>query len=158
MNCLPSFIVRPPSACMHPDEYAKMFRVENTHWWFAGKRQLVRVLLDALPAQPQRSILDVGCGTGGMFLLLKEYGCVFGVDMSPLAIGFATQRRLARLGRATLPELPFGDATFDLVTTFDVLYHRRVADDQQALRELARVVKPHEFHQPDNRPQVDKHF
>ncbi len=128
---------------MHPDEYAKMFRVEDTHWWFAGKRRLVRVLLDSLPAQPNRKMLDVGCGTGGMFLLLKDYGCIVGVDESALALGFAAQRRLATLSRATLPHLPFHDEAFDLVTVFDVLYHRDVADDQVALQEIARVLKPH---------------
>lgn len=130
---------------MHPDEYEKMFRVEDTHWWFAGKRRLVRVLLDMLPPNPRRRILDVGCGTGGMHLLLKDYGCVYGVDASELAIGFSARRRLAHLGRAMLPHLPFAAASFDLVSAFDVLYHRRVEDDQVALREIYRVLKPHGY-------------
>ena len=127
---------------MRPDEYEKMFRVEDTHWWFVGKRRLVRVLLDTLPPQPQRAILDVGCGTGGMFLLLKDYGCAYGVDASELATGFAARRRLAQLARAALPHLPFAAGAFDLVTAFDVLYHRQVADDLVALKEIARVLKP----------------
>jgi ubiquinone/menaquinone biosynthesis C-methylase UbiE len=127
---------------VNPAEYEKMFRVEDTHWWFAGKRRLVRVLLDALPPQPGRKILDVGCGTGGMFVLLKAYGCVCGVDASELAVGFSARRRLAALGRAALPALPFAPAAFDLVTAFDVLYHRHIADDEAALGEIARVLKP----------------
>ncbi len=131
---------------MHPDEYAKMFRVEDTHWWFAGKRRLVRVLLDSLPPQAAprwaRKILDVGCGTGGMFLLLKDYGCVQGVDTSEIALDFARRRRLAQLKRAALPYLPFAAGAFDLVTAFDVLYHRHVEDDRAALQEIARVLKP----------------
>src|SRR5438552_8628182 len=127
---------------MQPDEYAKMFRVEETHWWFAGKRRLVRVLLDSLPPQAGRRILDVGCGTGGMFLLLKDYGCIVGVDESDIALRFAAQRPHAQLGRATLPDLPFPDRSFDLLTCFDVLYHRDVSDDQWALREMARVLRP----------------
>src|SRR5438105_7066576 len=127
---------------MQPDEYAKMFRVEETHWWFAGKRRLVRVLLDGLPAHAGRRILDVGCGTGGMFLLLKDYGCIVGVDESEIALRFATQRPHAQLGRAALPALPFPDCSFDLLTCFDVLYHRAVSDDEQALREMARVLRP----------------
>ena len=39
-------------------------------------------------------------------------------------------------------ELPFGDATFDLVTSFDVIYHLGVADDVAALREMRRVLRP----------------
>lgn len=128
---------------MHADEYEKMFRVEDAHWWFAGKRRLVRVLLDSLPPKPDRKILDVGCGTGGMFLLLKDYGYPTGIDDSELAIRFSARRHLANLGRAALPRLPFPDASFDLVSAFDVLYHRRVRDDQAALKEIARVLKPH---------------
>src|SRR5438046_8893609 len=131
---------------MQPEEYAKMFRVEETHWWFAGKRRLVRVLLDRLPPQAGRRILDVGCGTGGMFLLLKDYGTsaalVVGVDESEIALRFAAQRAHAQLGRASLASLPFPDGSFDLLTAFDVLYHRDVSDDQSALGEMARVLRP----------------
>jgi SAM-dependent methyltransferase len=128
---------------MHPDEYIKMFAVEDTHWWFVGKRKLAGVFLDALPAQATRKILDVGCGTGGMHALLRSYGSVCGVDMSEIALGLAARRANAHLQYAALPHLPFADATFDLVTLFDVLYHRCVADDWLALREVARVLRPH---------------
>ncbi len=130
---------------MDPAEYEKMFRVEDTHWWFAGKRRLVRVLLDGLPPQARRRLLDVGCGTGGMFRLLKEYGCVCGVDASDLALGFAARRQLAMLEQGVLPYLPFADAAFDVVTAFDVLYHQFVTDDEAALVEMARVLKPHGY-------------
>lgn len=127
---------------MNPDEYEKMFRLENTHWWFAGKRRLVRVILDSLPPNQQRKILDVGCGTGGMFALLKDYGCLIGVDESELAIALSAKRQHTDLARAALPHLPFVDSSFDSVSAFDVLYHRRVEDDRAALKEIARVLKP----------------
>ena len=111
---------------MDPPEYEKMFRVEDTHWWFAGKRRLVRVLLDRLPRDPARKILDIGCGTGGMFLLLKDYGCVYGVDASELATGLAAHRHLASLRRAALPSLPFAHAAFSLVTPVALLSLRRL--------------------------------
>jgi ubiquinone/menaquinone biosynthesis C-methylase UbiE len=128
---------------MRSEEFEKMFLLEDTHWWFAGKRRLARVLLDSLPPKPRRKILDVGCGTGGMFRLLKDYGHIIGIDDSELAVGFSARRNLANLGRAALPHLPFADASFDLVSAFDVLYHRRVEDDQAALNEIARVLRAH---------------
>ena len=38
--------------------------------------------------------------------------------------------------------LPFENASFDAVTSFDVLYHAWVTDDRAAVAEMARVVRP----------------
>jgi SAM-dependent methyltransferase len=127
---------------VNPEEYEKMFAVEDRHWWFAGKRKLVGVLLDRARLPKDAKILDVGCGTGGMELLLHRYGRVTAIDASPLALSFAKRRGLAELRRAQLPNLPFADASFDLVGIFDVLYHRNVGDDAAGARELLRVLKP----------------
>lgn len=127
---------------MNAEEYEKMFSVEDRHWWFSGKRKLVGTLLDGAPIPKDARILDVGCGTGGMHLLLHRYGRVTGVDASPIALSFAARRGLAELRRAQLPDLPFADGSFDLVGIFDVLYHRNVGDDAIAVRELYRVLKP----------------
>ena len=50
--------------------------------------------------------------------------------------------RLTRVCQGSLLALPYPDAAFDLVTSFDVLYHHGVSDDVAALRELRRVVRP----------------
>jgi SAM-dependent methyltransferase len=50
--------------------------------------------------------------------------------------------RGAAVARAELMALPFADATFDCVTSFDVIYHRWVRDDTAAVREMARVLRP----------------
>jgi SAM-dependent methyltransferase len=127
---------------VNPEEYEKMFAVEDRHWWFAGKRKLVGVLLDGARLPLNAKILDVGCGTGGMQLLLHRYGQVTGIDASEIALSFARRRGLAELRRAQLPNLPFADASFDVVGVFDVLYHRNVGDDAIAARECLRVLKP----------------
>jgi SAM-dependent methyltransferase len=103
---------------------------------------LVGVLLDGAKIPADAKILDVGCGTGGMEILLHRYGKVTGVDASEIALSFARRRGLAELRRAELPNLPFADRSFDLVGIFDVLYHRNVGDDSIAAKELWRVTKP----------------
>jgi hypothetical protein len=54
---------------MHPEEFREMETLEEGHWWFRGKRLLLKTLLDraAAPAtrRPAR-MLDIGCGTGGV--------------------------------------------------------------------------------------------
>jgi SAM-dependent methyltransferase len=125
------------------EEYDRMYRAEETHWWYAGMRAISFALLDAsLPADPaQLRILDAGCGTGANLMHLARRGRAAGVDLSPEALRRSRERG-ASVARASLLALPFPDATFDLVTSFDVLYHRWVEDDTRALRELARVLRP----------------
>jgi SAM-dependent methyltransferase len=72
-------------------------------------------------------------------LELASYGEVSGVDLNEDAVALAQGRGAfdVRVGR--LEELPFEDATFDLVTCLDVLEH--TPDDMRALSELRRVTK-----------------
>jgi SAM-dependent methyltransferase len=128
-----------------PAEYRKMFSLERTHWWFVAKRRVARtILLPHLPAAAGGAlrILDAGCGTGGNLDWLREVGAAVGTDLSLEALAFCRERGHARLAAGRIERLPFADGAFDVVTLFDVLYHRWVADDAATLREVARVTRP----------------
>ena len=110
---------------MHESLYRAHDALEDAHWWFLGRRAIVRAFLQAhLPAAERRRVLDVGCGTGGMLPLLAEFGQVTALDESAEALAFAQKRAGgARLLHGAVPDgLPAGE-TFDLVTAFDVLEH-----------------------------------
>lgn len=127
---------------MNPSEYANMYQVEDTHWWYAGMREIMSVLLNKCGVgSGDWPILDAGCGTGGMIDYLRSYGAVTGVDIAEEAISFCQERGHTRLTRASIMALPFGDACFRLVTCFDVLYHLQVKDDLAVLGELGRVLE-----------------
>lgn len=124
-------------------EYQVMAEVEDRHWWYGGMRAIAASLLDpAFADQRDLSILDAGCGTGGNLLFLQRYGTAYGIDLAPEALELAQARTPQGLSRASVVDLPFANASFDLVTSFDVLYHRAVADEKVALREAARVLRP----------------
>jgi SAM-dependent methyltransferase len=130
---------------VEPGEYERIARLEGEHWWYLGMRAIAAALLReiALPnaqARPAR-ILDAGCGTGGGLAWLAEHGTVTGVDFHPLALRHA-RRVSARVARASVEALPFRSGLFDLVTSFDVVYHLGVADDRIAFAEMARVLRP----------------
>ena len=82
--------------------------------------------------------LEIGVGTGRFAAPL---GVEFGIDPAGEMLEYARDRGI-RVVRAVAEALPFGPAAFDLVTSFDVLYHRWVTDDRAAVCELARVLAP----------------
>ncbi len=128
---------------MERPEYESMYELEDSHWWFMGRRGLAFSLIDQhITLGPNARILDVGCGTGGNLQALQQYAPGVGLDISPIAIDFARRRPLPGLTQASGLALPFNDHVFDLVTIFDVLYHRWITDDEHALCELHRTLRP----------------
>jgi len=124
------------------EEYEKMYNLEDSYWWFVGKRRIAQNLIEEfVPLNQREAILDVGCGTGATMCFLDRYGRAYGIDIRETALCFCQERALERLSRASALRLPFADSTFSLITTFDVLYHEEVVDDLTALREFHRVCK-----------------
>jgi ubiquinone/menaquinone biosynthesis C-methylase UbiE len=132
---------------MDPQEYSLMFTVEQTHWWYLGMEKITRAILDKrIDSNSNLSILDAGCGTGaGMSTYLPDYGKVTGIDISPIALGFCRKRNLTSLALASVTGIPFQSDSFDLVTSFDVLYERAVPSDLAALTDFFRVLRPGGF-------------
>ena len=121
-------------------------KAEARHFWFRGFRAFVTPLLQRAAAGRVRPlILDCGCGTGANLELLERFGRAYGFDLSEvgLRIGRAEGRR--RLARATVAAVPFATASFDIVTSFDVLYSLDDRHEQLAITEMVRLLKPGGF-------------
>lgn len=128
---------------MDPSEYANIAQHDGRHWWYTGMRQLSLALLEETYGDRRDlRILDAGCGVGGMAVALGRFGHVTAVDYAAIALHYAHQRHPRGLGQANVLALPFPAATFDLVTSFDVLYHQSVNNTVHALRETGRVLRP----------------
>lgn len=117
-----------------------MLSVDEHHWWYRGRRQVVRTELDRLPLPAGATILDAGCGSGRMLEELEDYGRAHGIELDPEAAGAAASRNRGEVRVGRLEELPWGSNTFDLITCLDVLEH--TPDDRVTLTELRRVTKP----------------
>ena len=130
---------------MQPQDYAYLYELEENFWWFVGMREITNTLLaPILSGENDRRVLDAGCGTGGMMSWLKRYannGEVMGIDLSPNALEFS-HRDHRNLSRGSVTHLPFADASFDLVTSFDVLQHVPDHEDARAISEIHRVLRP----------------
>jgi len=115
-------------------------QAEANHFWYHGFRSyLLPVFAQAVAGRSHARILDVGCGTGFNLGLLTKHGSVIGLDLNERGLTLA--RDVGRpLVRADTTHLPFEDATFDLVTSFDMM--QCIPTDREAVREMARVARP----------------
>ena len=86
-------------------------------------------------------ILDCGCGTGSNVRMLGEFGRAVGFDLTTTGVRFARSHG-HRVVQASIGAIPFRSATFDLVTSFDVLQCLPDDVEQSAIAEMARVLKP----------------
>jgi|307.fasta_scaffold24488_3 SAM-dependent methyltransferase len=123
--------------------YAIFFEQEESHWWYVGRRRIIRSFVQEICEQIDKrdpQILDVGCGTGANLLMLSQLGEAEGVDISPQAIAFCQARGLSNVRLGAAEALPYDDNHFDLVTALDVVEH--LDDDVGALREMRRVIRP----------------
>jgi len=132
---------RHPSAC----PYGQRFWVEAPHPFITRSR-----LLSTLAPQPGETVLEVGPGTGYYTLDVADWvkpdGEVDILDLQPEMLDH-TMRRAGERGLANVTptqsdatSLPFGDGTYDAAYLVTVL--GEIPDQDAALRELARVLKP----------------
>jgi len=135
---------------MQHHTYAIMRRVEESHWWFVGRRQIIRSFLQRVVRDLENAaghtqkdaalnILDVGCGTGANLEMLSEFGKAEGVDVSAEALSFCQARGLQNVKLGAAEALPYEDNSFDLVTGLDVVEH--LDDDFAGLKEMRRVLR-----------------
>jgi SAM-dependent methyltransferase len=117
-----------------------MLEVDEHHWWYRGRRRIVRAELDRLALPGNARVLDAGCGSGRQLQELKDYGEVSGIELDPDAAAVAASRGLGEVRVGRLEQLPWEDGTFDLITCLDVIEH--TPDDRVTLAELRRVARP----------------
>lgn len=121
--------------------YAAEAAVEADHWWFVGRRALFSQIIETFNLPQDAAVLDIGTSTGTNLRMLRNLGFteVTGLDRSPEAIRFCSAKGLGEVLLGDICDLPFRDATFNLVLATDIVEH--VDDDLQAMKEIRRVLK-----------------
>jgi len=127
---------------MEKDEYRKHYELEESFWWFRGRRDIIKKILQSFSLTSQRlDILDAGCGTGYTIKVFEAYGDAYGCDYSQDALYFCRKRGLKKIVQANVEHLPFSSQSFNLVTCLDVLYHKNIKSDVHVLQEIHRILK-----------------
>ncbi len=126
---------------MERDEYRRLREYEEKYWWHVGRRELLAAMLrrGVAPSNARRG-LDVGCGTGSNFEILRPYGRFFGSEVTGELFGGGRPRPARPVFLARGEAIPVGPGSLGLVTFFDVLEH--IEDDVGFLVEVRRVLEP----------------
>jgi SAM-dependent methyltransferase len=127
---------------MNADEYLKLDQLEKEHWFYAGKREIVRYWINKVqPLKPHSLLVDCGAGTGQFAAEMSAYCRVMAVDDHDESLAIAASKLGASsVKRGSITALPLSDQSADSLTALDVLEH--VEDDKKAMQEFARVLKP----------------
>lgn len=127
---------------MNPDEYFKLNQLEKEHWFYAGKREIVRYWIGQLhPLSTGSLLVDCGAGTGQFAAEMQPFCRVLAVDDHDESLALAASKLGASsVRRGSCTALPISPASADCLTALDVLEH--VEDDARAIKEFTRVLKP----------------
>jgi len=117
-------------------------RAERDHFWFRGFRRFVEPHVARAAAGRHPKILDCGCGTGHNLAMLRRHGSVYGIDLTWAGLQYARSYGETSIAHASVDRLPFGDARFGIVTSFDVLYSLTDEVERDAIAEMYRVLEP----------------
>lgn len=119
---------------------AEATQLEDSLWWIQGRKDIIRRFLrDALAIESIFRIIDIGCGSGGNFDVLAEYGAVIGVEPSPTLAARARVRGIASMVYQCDIQQVKECCDAELFTMFDVLEH--IEEDVNFLRGL-RAAAP----------------
>jgi SAM-dependent methyltransferase len=136
--------LKPNASINWSEELESVHEEERDHFIDQLTRQAVIEALAVERLAAGSVVADVGCASGRLLADLDHRmpnGLVVGVDALGTALAGAHQRLPdAPLFHASATELPFGDATVDVVTALNVLEH--LPDDVLALAEFRRVLRP----------------
>ncbi|MBW2290879.1 MAG: class I SAM-dependent methyltransferase [Deltaproteobacteria bacterium] len=120
---------------MNDEEFRLLDRIEEDHWWFVGKRLILRAVLGANVRGDR--LLDLGCGTGGVLRHWMDENHSYGIDRNQLALEICARNGFDRLVRGDLTALPFRPESFQTVLLLDVIEH--IDDDVAFLRAVSEL-------------------
>jgi ubiquinone/menaquinone biosynthesis C-methylase UbiE len=107
-------------------------------------------LLEQMDLAPGRRVLDIGCATGSLVVVVKQLHpdvAVVGLDPDPKALARAARKALragvkVHFNRGFSDQLPYADASFDRVSCTGMFSLLPLAEKGTTLREVRRVLRP----------------
>ena len=122
--------------------FDRMAEHDQVHWWYVARRRILADLIRREADLPDNArILEIGCGTGHNFEMLRAFGRLDALEVDGEARALASTRLGRAVGDAPLPELSgVPDHEYDLIALLDVLEH--VDARPESLKSIAAKLAP----------------
>jgi SAM-dependent methyltransferase len=122
--------------------YDRMAELDELHWWYRARRQVLQALIERrIRPPPGARLLEVGCGTGHNLKMLERFGTTDAIEVDAEARSVAEKRLGRAVSSSSLPELNgIERGYYDLVAALDVVEH--IDDDRATVDALASCLKP----------------
>ena len=125
---------------MQAETYRVMASVEEVHWWFRARREILTATIRQLDIGQNSKVLEAGCGTGGNLAMLERFGNLLAFEPDPAARAVAQDKTSIAVEGGGLPDdVPDSFCDLDLVCAFDVLEH--IDDDRAAAATLFQRLR-----------------
>jgi SAM-dependent methyltransferase len=127
---------------MEREVFDRMAEQDQVHWWYVARRLILAQLIAREVDLPRDArILEIGCGTGHNFEMLRQFGQLDAIEVDNEARALASQRLGHAVGAAPLPGLGgIPDRTYHLIALLDVLEH--VDQRPESLQSIAAKLAP----------------
>jgi ubiquinone/menaquinone biosynthesis C-methylase UbiE len=116
--------------------------------WIMREETFKQRLIRQASIAPAMQVLDLGCGTGTLTLMLKRAhpdAVITGLDGDSQVLDIARQKSRGmdiQWDEGLASALPYPDSTFDRVVTSLVIHHLSTDDKRRAFKEIHRILKP----------------
>jgi ubiquinone/menaquinone biosynthesis C-methylase UbiE len=117
--------------------------------WVMRENMFKSRLIQQAYIRPNMKVLDLGCGTGTLTIMLKRAypdATIVGLDGDSQVLDIAREKSHGmniQWGKGLAASLPYPDSRFDRVVTSLVVHHLVTDDKRRAFQEIYRVLKPH---------------
>jgi ubiquinone/menaquinone biosynthesis C-methylase UbiE len=129
---------------VNSSEYEKLNNIDVNHWFYRGKRAIVRHWIERFrPLGANDLLVDAGMGTGTWLIEMAGNCKVLGLDDHDESLALAIPRLQKVNGawcKTSLNHIDLKDNVAAVTTALDVLEH--IQDDNSAIRELIRITQP----------------